>query len=219
MARASRAVAEQHRTAIEEASARLFRQHGLHGVSVAQIMAAAGLTHGGFYGHFASKDDLAAVACARAFSSSNARWQHLVAKADGDPHAARRNLVDLYLNEAHRDAAGHGCPASALVADIAREPAGKPVRQAYLDGVKQLLSTWKTTAAEGPSDETDRAALLEMATLVGAITLARATAGDAISDDILAVARGWLLERDGREGDRATDGTTDSRAVTPSAPA
>ncbi|MFJ5383864.1 TetR family transcriptional regulator, partial [Cupriavidus sp. CER94] len=59
MARASRAVADQHRTAIEAASARLFRQYGLHGVTVAQVMADAGLTHGGFYGHFSSKDDLA----------------------------------------------------------------------------------------------------------------------------------------------------------------
>ena len=81
MARASRAVADQHRTAIEASSARLFRQHGLHGVSVAQVMADAGLTHGGFYGHFASKDELAAVACQRAFDDSNARWQRIVAQA------------------------------------------------------------------------------------------------------------------------------------------
>ncbi len=192
MARASRAVADQHRTAIEKASARLFRQHGLHGVSVAQVMADAGLTHGGFYGHFASKDDLVAVACTRAFTDSNVRWQQIAAEANGDHYAARRRLVEPYLSEAHRDAAGHGCPASALAGDVAREPASKPVRQAYLDGVKQLLATWKTIAPG--SDGDDHAALLDLALMVGAITLARATAGDAISDDILAAARARLLD-------------------------
>lgn len=198
MARASRAVADQHRTAIEEASARLFRQHGLHGVSVAQVMAEAGLTHGGFYGHFASKDELAAVACARAFSSSAARWEQKITQAGGDRHAARQALVTSYLNEMHRDAPGHGCPASALVTDVAREPADKPVRQAYLDGVKQLLAAWKATAPDASADDTaaHRAALLEMATLVGAITLARATAGDVISDEILDAARASLLDID-----------------------
>lgn len=192
MARASRVVAEQHRTAIEKASARLFRQHGLHGVSVAQVMAEAGLTHGGFYGHFASKDELAAVGCARAFTDANARWQETVAQAS-DSATARHELVSRYLSEAHRDAAGHGCPASALAIDVAREPAGKPVHEAYVDGIGQLLDTWKTTA-EQPGPEADRMALVQMATLVGAITLARATAGHAISDDILDAARRWLAD-------------------------
>lgn len=218
MARASRAVADQHRTAIEQASARLFRQHGLHGVSVAQVMADAGLTHGGFYGHFASKDELAAVGCALAFADSNARWERKITLAEGDRRAARRSLVTSYLSEVHRDAPGHGCPASALVTDVAREPAGKPVRQAYLDGIKQLLATWQATAPAPapapvpvpPADHADKAAqqtaLVELATLVGAITLARATAGDAISDHILDAARTWLLDAEARAG-VATDAT------------
>lgn len=206
MARASRAVADQHRTAIEASSARLFRQHGLHGVSVAQVMADAGLTHGGFYGHFASKDELAAVACQRAFDDSNARWQRIVAQAGDDRVAARQHLIEPYLSKAHRDAAGHGCPASALAGDIAREPADKPVRQSYLDGIKHLLETWKTTAAA--RGDTDRDALVEMATLVGAVVLARATAGDAMSDDILDATRAWLLARaesTGTEAPTASD--------------
>ena len=121
-----------------------------------------------------------------------------------------------YLSEVHRDAPGHGCPASALVTDVAREPAGKPVRQAYLDGIKQLLATWQATAPAPapvpvpPKDHADKAAqrtpLVELATLVGAITLARATAGDAISDDILDAARTWLLDAEARAG-VATDAT------------
>jgi TetR/AcrR family transcriptional repressor of nem operon len=191
MARASRAVADQHRTAIEEASARLFRVHGLHGVSVAQVMADAGLTHGGFYGHFSSKDELAAAGCARAFSDSAARWHQRIAQVGGDRQTARRHLVEHYLSEGHRDTPEHGCPASALGGDVAREPAGKPVRSAYLDGIKQLLTAWKRVCVD--EDAGNPTALVEMATLVGAITLARATAGDAISDEILDAARDWLL--------------------------
>lgn len=196
MARASRAVADQHRTAIEAASARLFRRHGLHGVSVAQVMADAGLTHGGFYGHFSSKDELAAVGCARAFADSAARWEERVERAAGDRHVARRSLVEQYLSEAHRDSPEHGCPASALVSDVSREPAGKPVRGAFLDGIKQLLAAWERASLDPAvdADVAHRTALLEMATLVGAVTLARATAGDALSDDILDAARAWLLE-------------------------
>ena len=193
MARASRAVADQHRTAIEEASARLFRVHGLHGVSVAQVMADAGLTHGGFYGHFSSKDELAAVGCARAFTDSAARWEQRIALSGGDRQTARRKLVEHYLSEVHRDTPEHGCPASALAGDVAREPAGKPVRSAYLDGIKQLLGTWKQVSMDDNDSPGNRTALLEMSTLIGAITLARATAGDAISDDILEAARAWLL--------------------------
>ncbi|GJG97943.1 TetR/AcrR family transcriptional regulator [Cupriavidus pauculus] len=198
MARASRAVADQHRTAIEEASARLFRQHGLHGVTVAQVMASAGLTHGGFYNHFASKDELVAIGCARAFSDAAVRWEQKITQHGDDRHAARRQLMEHYLSEAHRDAPENGCPASALAGDVAREPAGKPVRQAYLDGIGQLLTAWKPLALPEDDDAdagtTHRTALVELATLVGAILLARATAGDAISDDILAAARVWLLE-------------------------
>lgn len=190
MARASRAVADRHRTAIEAASARLFREYGLHGVSVAQVMADAGLTHGGFYGHFPSKDALAAAACKRAFEESDLRWRQRIAAAGDDHQAARRSLVEPYLSPAHRDHAGLGCPASALAGDVAREPADKPVRRAYLEGLKALIETWQSTA---PGIDR-QAALMDLATLVGAITLARATTGDPLSDDILDAARAGMLD-------------------------
>jgi len=198
MARASRAVAGQHKAAIEEVSARLFRQHGLHGVSVAQVMADAGLTHGGFYGHFASKDELVARACALAFEESAGRWRYRIDQAHGDPHAARRSLVEHYLTIAHRDAEGHGCAASALAGDVAREASGKPVHAAYLRGLKTLIDIWKSTAPDH-SNETDDsnaahgAALAEVAMLIGAITMARATRDDALSSEILEAARARLL--------------------------
>ena len=192
MARASRAVAEQHKAAIEAASARLFREHGLHGVSVAQVMADAGLTHGGFYGHFPSRDALVARACALAFEESATRWRQRIDQAQGDRKAARRNLVVQYLSTTHRDAAGLGCAASALAGDVAREASDKPVHDAYLHGLKSLIDIWQSTAPDGDDAASD-SALVDLATLVGAITIARATRGDALSDDILAAARDRLL--------------------------
>jgi len=199
MARASRAVAEQHKAAIEEVSARLFREHGLHGVSVAQVMADAGLTHGGFYGHFASKDELVARACALAFEESAGSWRHRIDQAHGDRQAARHSLVDHYLTTAHRDATGDGCAASALAGDVAREASGKPIHAAYTQGLKTLIDIWKSTAPDHETNAADDdeaahgAALAEVAMLIGAITMARATRDDALSSEILDAARARLL--------------------------
>src|SRR3954470_5734234 len=96
MPRVSRAEAEIHRQQITDASARLFRERGIKGVSVADLMGAAGLTHGGFYGHFESKDALAGVAVARAFEQSAERWNKRVAAAP-DASAGRATLVDRFL--------------------------------------------------------------------------------------------------------------------------
>lgn len=194
MARVSREQAEKNRQAIEQASSRLFRERGLHGVSVADLMADAGLTHGGFYGHFASKDDLAALVCEQAFDEAVQKWTRRVARAAGDPHEMRANLVRPYLTAAHRDHPGEGCVASALVGDVAREPAGKPVRQAYADGIRQLMETWMQTVVHEDPAERRKLALAHLSTLIGAMTLARAMDGDPLSDEVLAAARETLLE-------------------------
>src|ERR1700712_5572689 len=97
MPRVSRAEADSHREAITDASARLFKERGLKGVSVADLMGAAGLTHGGFYGHFESKDALAAVACAKAFEQSGTRWQ---ARVDDSANSADalKSIARAYLS-------------------------------------------------------------------------------------------------------------------------
>ncbi len=101
MPRVSRVVTERNRAAIERESARLFREQGLRGVSVAELMAAAGLTHGGFYGHFESKDALATVACTKAFDEAVERWQARIS-ATTDPESALTALVDGYLSSRNR---------------------------------------------------------------------------------------------------------------------
>ncbi|WP_354683765.1 TetR/AcrR family transcriptional regulator [Cupriavidus necator] len=193
MARASREQTDKNREAIEQASSRLFRERGLNGVSVAELMAGAGLTHGGFYGHFSSKDALAAQACKRAFEESTARWERRMDKAGDDPNAMLANLVEPYLTPAHCANPGVGCAAAALAVDVAREPADKPVRQAYLEGFKAMTEDMaKTVDSDDPQVRHDEA-LVRMALLVGALTLARATASDPISDEMLSAVRTRLL--------------------------
>ncbi|SPD68054.1 Transcriptional regulator, TetR family (plasmid) [Cupriavidus taiwanensis] len=193
MARASREQTDKNREAIEQASSRLFRERGLSGVSVAELMASAGLTHGGFYGHFASKDALAAQACKRAFEESTARWERRLARADGDRKAMLANLVEPYLSAGHCANPGIGCAAAALAVDVAREPAGKPVRQAYADGLRTLVDDMAQTVASNDPRERHDQALVRMALLVGALTLARATEGDPLSGEMLDAARAHLL--------------------------
>ncbi|MCT9119159.1 TetR/AcrR family transcriptional regulator [Cupriavidus gilardii] len=184
MPRSSREKAGQNREAIEQASSRLFRERGLTGISVADVMGAAGLTHGGFYSHFASKDALAATACDRAFGEALERWRQRIDAHPGDADAARAAVVVPYLSERHRDAPGAGCAGVALAADVARESADKPVRQSYIDGLEGLIAQWERTLP-GPDDTRRGRALAEMAMMMGAVMLARATQGAPLSEQIL----------------------------------
>ena len=191
MPRVSRAEAESHREQITEASSRLFRERGIKGVSVADLMGAAGLTHGGFYGHFESKDALTGVAVARAFGQSAERWNKRI--AGGPDDAARRAvLIDKFLTSQSMKDVGMGCPSVSLATDVAREPAQAPVRTAYLDGLEALVQIL-SSVEDGPDDAARRgAALADFATLAGAMMLARATAGAPLSAEILAAARARL---------------------------
>ncbi|WP_423200096.1 MULTISPECIES: TetR/AcrR family transcriptional regulator [unclassified Cupriavidus] len=194
MARASRADAERHRASIEAASARLFLEHGRQAVTVARVMADAGLTHGGFYGHFASKDELLAVACQRSFEETARRWAERLASADGDFSQIRHALLAPYLTTAHRDDAREGCAAAALTGDVAREAEGKPVRAAYVAGVREMVETWRSVQPDPDNPATAQRALAEVAMLIGAISMARATSGDPLSDAVIEAVRHQLLD-------------------------
>lgn len=193
MPRVSRAETEKNRLAIEEASSKLFRERGLS-VSVADVMRAAGLTHGGFYGHFKSKDELAAIACAKAFEGSAAKWKERVAAMD-DAVAARNALIKGYLHDKHRTEPSTGCPLASLVVDVSREDSSKPVRDAFHQGLEQLVDVLSTLQPEANTSEVARQQALEqLSTLVGAMLLARATEGTALSDELLLAARTQLLQ-------------------------
>ena len=192
MPRVSRAQAETHREAITDVSARLFKEHGLKAVSVADLMGAAGLTHGGFYGHFESKDALAGVAIRHAFEQSVERWRKRMA-ALPDAAARRAALVGAYFTPHSVRHAGIGCPTVALAGDVAREPADAPIRAAYVDGLEGLVEILASTQQTGSAAADRQAALADYATMVGALLLARATSGTPTSDAILAAARERLL--------------------------
>ncbi|WP_367847499.1 TetR/AcrR family transcriptional regulator [Rhodoferax sp. WC2427] len=191
MPRVSRAQTDSNRAAIEEAASTLIRARGIQGVSVADLMAEVGLTHGGFYGHFASKDALAAVACERAFAQARERWEGRV--ADQPPAAARAALVNAYLSPHSRDSVATGCPLTALASDVAREAPDKPIHTAYLAGTQALLDILQAQQATGDADTDHRQALVDLSTLVGALLLSRATQGSAMSDELLTAARAHLL--------------------------
>src|ERR671923_2137352 len=107
----SREQAARNRERIVETAAQLFRERGFEGIGVADLMKEAGLTHGGFYGHFGSKEDLMAQACVRASGRSHALWSRLAERAPNDPLA---EIAGVYLTAKHRDNPGEGCLMAAL---------------------------------------------------------------------------------------------------------
>jgi TetR/AcrR family transcriptional repressor of nem operon len=194
MPRVSRKEADQHREDVVEVASQLFREHGIHGVSVPALMAEAGLTHGGFYGHFKSKEALAAEACTRAFDEKREEYDSIAARHGSDHGAARLEFVKRYTGKNHRDAVGLGCPAAGMSGDTAREEDKTPLRAAFAAGIAMmaeklqvLLSPRKKALGR---DET----LAQIAMLVGGLILARSTKGHAISEEILHAVRTALLK-------------------------
>lgn len=188
--RVSREQMLENRERILETAATLFRERGFDGVGVADVMKAVGLTHGGFYGHFSSKDDLAAQALGRAFANAN-RWTG-EAKA-ADPQAPLQAIASRYLSPSHRDDPGHGCPVAALGCDIVRQ--GGASRLAATEGVRAAIAGLSAIAPGETAEERRASAIASYATLVGALVLSRMVDDEALSDEILAAARAELEPR------------------------
>lgn len=180
--RVSRAQAEANREAVINVASRLFREHGFDGIGLKDLMKGAGLTQGGFYKQFQSKDDLAALASRRAMESATRRWSS-VAASGSDPLTA---VVDMYLSADHRGETGEGCPLVALGSDAARQ--SKDVRTPFQDGIKAHLQVLEELMPQdGEPDPTEKA-MLTLALMVGAVTLSRIVTDPDLSDKILAVA-------------------------------
>ena len=186
--RVSREKAAENRERIIEAAGALFRAKGFSGIGVADIMKAADLTHGGFYGHFASKDDLVAQASRRAMARAATNWGKTVADAPDDPFAA---LLKHYLSPRHRDEPGQGCVFAALGADAARS--GRIVREAFAEGLEPLIEILAKSAPGSSKAVRRRKALAAMSGLVGALLLARAVGDAKLSDELLEATRRELL--------------------------
>ena len=175
--RVSREKAAENRERIVETAARLFREHGFSGVGVDAIMKEAGLTHGGFYGHFGSKEELAAEAVTRALQRGTEKMSRFT-EVD--------SYVAAYLSERHCADRGDGCGLAALGSDAARE--GKGVRRALTDYVAARI----VRVAEffrGTEASRRKRAIATLSGIVGALTLARAVDDRALAGEILAAAR------------------------------
>lgn len=178
--RVSREKAGENRDRIVQVAGKLFRERGCDGIGVADLMKAAGLTHGGFYGHFASKEDLIGEAAGRVLAASARKWTALVENSPDDPFGA---IVASYLRHGHRDDPGAGCAMPTLGVEAARH--GPPVRRAFTEGVRALLDILAGAVPKRRKAARREAALATLSALVGAVVLARAIDEPALSDEIL----------------------------------
>lgn len=186
----TKAQALANRAHIVETASTLFRERGYDGVGIADLMAAAGFTHGGFYKHFRSKVDLMAEAAACGFSQT-------AAMTEGADLAA---FVQQYLSRQHRDAPGQGCTMAALCADAARQP--EPIRETFAAGLERLLAVLNpdpdpdATADAAMSRETRARNINAIAHAVGALVLSRACPDDSpLADEILETCRAAIQSK------------------------
>jgi TetR/AcrR family transcriptional repressor of nem operon len=186
---------QKTRQKVLHAAARTIRAEGPDRVGVAAIMAEAGLTHGGFYAHFSSKDELIAEAIRQMFEDASERRR--VSTEGKSAEDGFRDYIKFYLSRAHRDGRGSGCPLTALATDIPRLPDAAKV--VFGEGVARLTASL-TALLEGigwPDAEDAAGALLSE--MVGAVSLSRSVADTEQSDRILMAARTDILRRFGLE--------------------
>lgn len=189
--RVSKEKAAQNRQDILTAATRLFREHGIHATGVDAITKEAGLTHGGLYSQFGSKEAIAVEAIRFAVMRSKHLWQRT---AERKPETeAFRSIVEGYLSREHRDKPGQGCVVAALGADVARQPYS--VREAF---TKELADVFELLARLMPSDDPtrrDEDAIAAFAGMVGALILSRAVNDETLSERILQATTKRITQR------------------------
>jgi TetR/AcrR family transcriptional regulator, transcriptional repressor for nem operon len=188
--RVSKQKAAENRKQILAAAARLFRENGIAATGVDMITQRAGLTHGGLYSQFGSKDAVAAAAIL--FASRNSA-RGLRRPAERKPaEQGLRKVVRQYLSTAHRDERGRGCVLAALGTDVPRQP--RAVRHAFTMAVKgavDLIAGWMPDRA---ASRRQQKAVAAFSAMVGALILARAVSDEALSQRILAVSAKWVVD-------------------------
>jgi TetR/AcrR family transcriptional repressor of nem operon len=181
--------AETHARIVKKASVRL-RERGAHGIGVADLMKEAGLTHGGFYAHFDSREALVVEAFDYAMDRSITRRRQQIAELPSEQRLA--HLVDTYLSPQHRDNPGHGCAMPALGAEIAREsPKTRRAFAAKLDDMLDMMAE----QFPGDPEAARKQAIAALATMMGSILMSRIAGSGEVSDEFLEVGRDTVLER------------------------
>jgi TetR/AcrR family transcriptional repressor of nem operon len=187
--RKSKVETAKTRERIVKAAGAEFAANGISEAALARVMAAAGLTHGGFYRHFASKDQLVREACGKTFVSLVASLELLV---NGKPHEqALPLLVDRYVSRAHRDQPRTGCPLAALGSELARTD--KKTRRAAAEGFLLLSRLIAGHLEAVPVRERAERSMAIVSAMVGAVTLARIAPDSRLSDSVLVATRDYIL--------------------------
>jgi TetR/AcrR family transcriptional repressor of nem operon len=178
------------RRRIIKAAAAKFRQNGIGGTGLSDLMAAAGLTHGGFYRHFDSKDQIVAEACAAATESAIARFF-----SNTSPQSGLKARVAKYLSPAHRDDPSAGCPLAALGSEIAR--CDEKTRAAATQAFLELVSIIAAESGKTRPNVARRRALVAAATMIGALTMSRIVTDPELSAAILRQTERHLIHTPG----------------------
>jgi TetR/AcrR family transcriptional regulator, transcriptional repressor for nem operon len=178
------------RARILETAARAFREHGVEPVGIAEVMHEAGLTHGGFYAHFPSKEALVAEAAALGLAES--RQEFVSDAAETNPQAPVVEIIRRYVSRYHRDHSAEGCALPALTAEVAREP--DSVRHAFTTALEEWISLLMEYMPGTTPEEQHDAALVLAAGMAGAVALSRAVDDSSLSDRLLLAARRFYTD-------------------------
>jgi TetR/AcrR family transcriptional repressor of nem operon len=181
---------ETHARIVKKASVRL-REKGAHGIGVADLMKEAGLTHGGFYAHFDSREALVIEAFAYAMDRSTERWRKI--GEETPPEKRLATIVETYLTPVHRDDPGHGCAVPTLGAEIARE--SPKTRKAFAAKLEAMIDMIADQILDVPRKSARKQAVAALATMMGTLVLSRIAGNGEFSDEILATGREAVLGR------------------------
>jgi len=181
---------ETHARIVKKASVRL-REKGAHGIGVADLMKEAGLTHGGFYAHFDSREALVIEAFGYAMDRATERWRTLAAETPVEKRLS--TIVDTYVSTVHRDDPGRGCAVPTLGAEIARESA--KTRKAFSGKLEQLIEVMAEQIPDVTRKAARKQAMGMMATMMGALVMSRVAGSGELSDEILAAGRETAMAR------------------------
>lgn len=182
--------AETHERIVKQASVRL-RERGAHGIGVADLMKEVGLTHGGFYAHFDSREALVIEAFGYAMDRGYERWRKIAEETPPEKRLA--TIVDSYLTASHRDDPGRGCAVPSLGAEIARE--SPKTRKAFAAKLERMIDMIADQIPDVPPKAARKQAMAMLATMMGTVVMARITGNGEFSDEILAAGRDAVLSR------------------------
>jgi len=181
---------ETHARIVKKASVRL-RERGAHGIGVADLMKEAGLTHGGFYAHFDSREALVVEAFGYAMDRATERWRKVAEQTPPDKRLS--TIVEAYLTPTHRDDPGNGCAVPTLGAEIARE--SPKTRKAFATKLEQMIELMADQILDVPRKTARKQAIATLATMMGTMVMSRVAGTGEFSEEILAAGREAVLGR------------------------